>query len=281
MESGLSMARFSDRLGITKPPTELQLEKMNDELRASLWNVIAITVDDKWSETLSHLFIHYFRKPIDTLPEYVHECRAWLLKVFEESSWYEVYNLVEHVWANIEVLSNRRLNQRLFEIALNRVLERELSGYRAIDGKFVPITDKHEIESIRRAASEPVSLGFEGAAQHIASAFNLLSKKPEPDYRNSIKESISAVESICKRLAGEKSGGLDRALAKLSEKIPLHGSLKSGILSFYGYTSDESGIRHGMLEKGNVGFAEAKFMLIACSAFVNFLIDKARQVKLP
>jgi hypothetical protein len=32
-----------------------------------------------------------------------------------------------------------------------------------------------------------------------------------------------------------------------------------------------------MLEEPNVGFDEAKFMLVACSAFVNFIIAKADQ----
>jgi len=39
--------------------------------------------------------------------------------------------------------------------------------------------------------------------------------------------------------------------------------------------SDENGIRHAILEELNIGFDEAKFMLITCSALVNFIISKA------
>ena len=81
--------------------------------------------------------------------------------------------------------------------------------------------------------------------------------------------------SIVKQLTGEEGGGLDKALAKLEEKIKFHGAFKSGLLSLYGYTSDEHGIRHAILEERNVGFDEAKFMLVSCSALVNFLISKA------
>lgn len=42
----------------------------------------------------------------------------------------------------------------------------------------------------------------------------------------------------------------------------------------------EDGIRHAILEEPNVGFHEAKFMLVACSAFVNFLISKAEAASL-
>jgi hypothetical protein len=51
--------------------------------------------------------------------------------------------------------------------------------------------------------------------------------------------------------------------------------MRQGFLSLYGYTSDEDGIRHAILDESTVGFDEAKFMLVSCSAFVYFLIGKA------
>jgi len=57
----------------------------------------------------------------------------------------------------------------------------------------------------------------EGVAERIDTALALLGKKPEPDYRNSIKESISAVEAVVKLLTGEKSGGIDKAIAVLEK----------------------------------------------------------------
>jgi hypothetical protein len=54
--------------------------------------------------------------------------------------------------------------------------------------------------------------------------------------------------------------------------------LKRGFDSLYGYTSSADGIRHAFSdEKINVGFDEAKFMFVACSAFVNYL--KSKMVK--
>jgi len=45
-------------------------------------------------------------------------------------------------------------------------------------------------------------------------------------------------------------------------------------MKLYGYTSDEDGIRHAILNDPELGFAEAKFMVVSCSAFVNYLIAK-------
>jgi len=51
--------------------------------------------------------------------------------------------------------------------------------------------------------------------------------------------------------------------------------MKSAFSALYGYTSDEGGIRHALIEKNSqVQIEDARFMLIACSAFVNYLISK-------
>jgi len=54
----------------------------------------------------------------------------------------------------------------------------------------------------------------------------------------------------------------------------LHNALKTGFSAIYGYTSDAEGIRHALLDKSDLKFDDAKFMLVACTAFVNYLIGK-------
>ena len=78
-----------------------------------------------------------------------------------------------------------------------------------------------------------------------------------------------------KKLTGEKGGGIGPALDALDKKIDLHPAFKEGINKLYGYTCDEDGIRHPILDKETVGFAEAKFMLVACSALVNYILAEA------
>jgi len=54
----------------------------------------------------------------------------------------------------------------------------------------------------------------------------------------------------------------------------VHPALRNGYSSLYGYTSDEGGIRHGLLEADTITFSDAKFFLVVCSAFVNLVEDK-------
>jgi len=164
----------------------------------------------------------------------------------------------------------------LFQKLANAALEEHLAGYRFIEGSITPISSEAEISAIEEAISLAQENELLGAAKHINTAIVHLAKKPEPDFRNSIKESISAVESVAKQLVGQKAGGLKAALTKLKSKnVYLHPAFEEGLLKLYGYTSDADGIRHALLEEPKVGFDEAKFMLVTCSAFVNFLIAKA------
>ena len=148
-------------------------------------------------------------------------------------------------------------------------------GYRFISGVLSPISNPVETTEISGAIESSYRKGLHGAHQHLETALKLLGKKPEPDYRNSIKEAISAVESVSKQLSGSDAPGLSGALAALESKMEMHGALKSAFIKLYGYTSDEDGIRHAILEEINVGFDEAKYMIVACSAFVNYLSAKA------
>ena len=71
-----------------------------------------------------------------------------------------------------------------------------------------------------------------------------------------------------------KEATLGNMLKKLENKgIEIHGALKSAFEKLYGYTSDANGIRHaGDLGGASSTFEEAKFMLVSCCAFINYLI---------
>lgn len=53
-------------------------------------------------------------------------------------------------------------------------------------------------------------------------------------------------------------------------------ALKDGFLKIYGYSSDADGIRHAMSDVPTLTESDARFMLVSCSAFANFLIERAK-----
>ena len=189
-------------------------------------------------------------------------------KVIMEAPYKEVLDLLWYICYWLSVATNKCFN--IFQKRFNDLFEREYVGYRFITGKIVPITDKIEMQEIEKAVQTP----FEGARAQLQKALGFLSDREHPDYKNCVKESISAVESVCKVLANDPKAELGKALKSLiANGLNIHGSLKSAILALYGYASDEGGIRHAEREtESTVTFEEAKFMMVTCSAIVNYLV---------
>jgi hypothetical protein len=127
-----------------------------------------------------------------------------------------------------------------------------------------------EVESVETALQSPI----DGIRVHFAKALQLYSNRDSPDFPNSVKESISAVEAACKELTGLRDATLGKALNALHAKQPLHQDLKDALSKLYHWTSDHGGIRHSIKDAQKVERADAQFMLVTCSAFVNYLLTR-------
>src|SRR5262249_33769768 len=148
--------------------------------------------------------------------------------------------------------------------AVNAIMEHCRLGYRVVDRKVIcPIGSDEERHTIERAFADLLSVNAQGARAHLRKAAEALSAG---QYADSLRESIHAVESVAEML--EPSGEFSKAMAKLESKTSIHGALKRGFTSIYGYTSNEQGIRHSLVDdpEANVDETDALFMLGACAA---------------
>lgn len=269
--------RFSQRKGFKTILEIIQVDGMNSDLRNSIWNVLnhhtmqqydeiaMLSWDSKPDPFAYHLWADFFKKPVNSIPNTKGGILKAIYEFFSSCEWYEVYDFVEYVlnYVNTEKVNN----------VVNGILERELSGYRFVGGVITAITDKQEIEMLESALADE---DFPSVRNHLRRALEFLSDRETPDYRNSIKESISAVESLAKIITGDPKTTLGSALANMesSGKIRLHKSLRTAYSSLYGYTSDEGGIRHAMLEEPDLSASDARFFLVICTSFVNYLKSK-------
>ena len=159
---------------------------------------------------------------------------------------------------------------------IDMLLEHCHSAYRIIDdGKtFAPISSSEDAAAVNRAFSDLAASEFHGARAHLRTAAEMLT---EGNAADSIRESIHAVESVA-RLMGSKNS-LAGALQKLKANRIVHPALERGFNSLYGFTSDEKGIRHPLLDDGDakVDETDAMFMIGACSAFVSYLINRSKE----
>src|SRR5262249_1603017 len=147
------------------------------------------------------------------------------------------------------------------------------SAYRFVGEILAPITSDLEVSTIEESMN--LSDTFSGARSHIRHAVALFAQKPKPDYRNAVKEAMSAVESVVRIVTGSKKATVGDALRKLEEAKPMHPAFKQAMDKLYGYTSDEGGIRHSLIDLDKVDEVDAKFMIVTCSAFVNFCVQRS------
>lgn len=270
---------FSEKFGhkLAKP---IQYESISDALRVRIWNLFY----------LSEIQVGGFSSPrisrelsgktaievivADKLGFNISSTKKFsILEQLEyylihDSHWFEVYDFIEiHLLSIEEKYRKERIQQ------YNDLLEEEKVGYRVISGQVVPITNSSEIQEIECI----VNCKYESVATHMKKALTLYADLKKPDYENSIKESISAVEAMCCVITGISGtqATLGNTLKKLKDNgIHIHTAMEKAFLSLYGYASDESGIRHGGIDFTNAPAEDAKYMLISCSAFINYLIEK-------
>lgn len=287
------MKWFSERYGYTKPSDVIIREQITREIQNAMCSAFDVLPDlfDKagarygeydyidverflWTQVLNE------RESKFSEGRNYHIVSTWYIEN-SEKQWYEKLELIEKVIDYLIRLSSNYDKRYYREVVnafterLNSDFERLHFAYRIVDNKIVEISSKAEIESIEKALTDSPS----NIREHLNKALQHYAKRPEGDYRNSIKESISAVEAWCREKTGETT--LGPALSKLEKKgVTLHPMLKQAFDKLYFYTNDkETGIRHALMDETGTympNAEEAMFMLVSCSAFINYLNVKEK-----
>lgn len=269
---------FSERYKYKNIP-DIQMESMDGLLRNGLWNMLAV---HSWNKVQPDIVCRYkLSNPLNQ------EIRDLCFQLFEEygirielewDDWVAVRKLIETRFSHFKwnkvydfmefVAKHHKGDTKDFFAGCNRVLERHNAAYRFIGGIITRITEQQEVEEIELALDSACQV-----STHLRQSIEMLFNREKPDYRNSIKESISAIESLVCIIVGEK-GTLGDLIRKLEDEIGLHKTLIQAFSKLYGYTSDADGIRHALWEPENVKFEDAKFFLVVCSAFINYVKAK-------
>lgn len=282
---------FSERIGKPTCITTVQLNEFDDHTRTQISNQLFKLLDyifsnqDEYSvgmyqdpaSNMGSDFCKALRADVLGYSVFLHsfDIIRWdrefdrIDNVIAQAPYNEVLDVIEYCYYWVTHRSDP-LIKTTWKNAFNMLFRQEYVGYRFVSDQIVPVTDELEIREIEQACKTP----FDGARTQLQKALGFLSDRENPDYKNCVKESISAVESVCKVISGNEKATLKDALNSLiSNGMNIHGSLKSATLALYGYASDEGGIRHAEREtESTVTFEEAKFMMVTCSAIVNYLV---------
>lgn len=271
------MALFSQRKGIHPIMKPFQTASLDEETRNQIWSILYLMIFKKYhpeypysqidanakrvESFLRAIWTWYLKYPADSLEDPT-ICIHTIKGIIFDGVYFEVLDLIEWIIKNYVDSDVDKIKD-----AINHLLQRESCGFRIVNEEIVEITSEEEIKEIEKA-SETIS----PYSTHLKRALELLADKKSPDYRNSAKESISAVEAICREVCRNDKATLGDALKKLRSEIAVNPVFQSAMSKLYGFVSDDGGIRHSLLESSSViNYSDAKYFLVSCSAFVNYI----------
>lgn len=284
------MALFSERYGYIKPSEVIIRERITPEIQNAILNCYdrmkAVLPFINYSSLEMYLWTNFLNKrDVDFNEDTLFDKSIVFTEYIEDSNneWYKKLDLIQLTIEYLYKPSKRNYIQdyvdsfpdiAIFFIAqLNSEFKRLNSAYRIVNKEIAEITSEHEIVAIEEALNNSKS----NIREHLSKALVLYALKPIGEYRNSIKESITAVEAISRNITGDKVLNF----AKMEKKgVVIPSVLRQAFEKLYGYTNDEkTGIRHALMddEGSYVPQAEeALFMLVSCSAFINYLNKKVK-----
>jgi len=273
---------FSQRYGLVPAPTVLSYKDISKKLWVDLFNTLQRICSEviRKEDLAEEIWMHFHHEPISDYPY-----TSWgnplsigqLVNYTRESLDREgltcsarVYDLIEFVHNTIFFMDRNR--QSLRE-GVNEDFARNFASVKMIDGFITPISDEEQAREIEMAMQGPLS----EVNSQLHTALELLADRDQPNYRDSIKNSISAVETMCRKITKNNTATLGSTLKQLrSSGLVLHPALLEAFEKMYGYTSDDrSGIRHAMMDENKLDVEDARYMLVICSAFINYLVVKA------
>ncbi|MGO6834998.1 AbiJ-NTD4 domain-containing protein [Rhizobium ruizarguesonis] len=268
---------FGQAEGTSPLPSQQQLKSVSPETRAALWVVIYESlyfynrsISGEWAVILRDWHVTREFRAIDDFSGGYASVVPKLKDLFFNGSYVEIFDFLQFS------IRHQKRPHRLAETTAY-ILTKTKAAYRLEGKTFFPVQSEEDAATVSRAFRDAAD--HRGALQHLK---NSAEAATTGAWAESITQSVHAVEAISKLLA-PGTNTLRPALDELEKHHKIHGALKNGFLRIYDFTSDEKGLRHSLLDKeaSDVDESDALFMLGACSAFVSYLVAKARAADLP
>ena len=289
---GFYSLTFSQREGKAALPEPMRLEHLSDDFRRSVWfhadqaigkssTLLGVAMDGNYRQSAFRSLIQRYLFEVvgqqhDTIDDRHDEHRDLLRVTILRMEYDAVLSLIEFLLRNTALESDPILSKLRKE--LEGIFDRVPVAYavQTMQGlpTIIPRASQGSGDATMRAVEAVKQKGPEGAEAHFRDAAEHINAKR---YADSIRESISAVESVARTIDPKASATLGPALTSLEKAGVLkHGVFKEALQKLYGYTNSEEGIRHCLMDEGkaDVDLEEAVFMFSACAAFSAYLLNR-------
>ena len=272
---------FRQRYGYEDLPSPMKAGELSDDFRRELWNLLWRFICDnthhsyyggssynaQFSGFLIRILGKYAKQTEDTISTEYDQTNSRLKRVVLDGNPKHLLPLVEFMAGDHFTPEGllKKLSTLFDEHRAAYRIDITERPYRIFKRTSVEESDAtlHSIERLKDHGFEPALAHLRHAAEHMHIG----------QFADSIADSVHAVESVARSIApGENTLGKTLNKLKTEGKIE-HSSLIQGFLKIYGYTSDEGGVRHALInsDTANVDETLALFFYNACAAFAGYL----------
>ena len=277
---------FSQAQGYEELPEPLNLGELPTEARVQIWNALYFWLSpstrsresawgrswymiDPWLSILERVHAVHDGNPADEWDSGFTPVREGMRARIERQAFNRVFDLIQFIMRDSQC-------PRDFVLHMCTVFGNCRLAYVIDSGPsptIFPAATTEEGEAVLSSLRALDQGGLRGGASHLRKSAECIN---QGDWADSIRESVHAVESVARQLDSKASSSLAPAVRSLEKRSALHPALKQAWSKLYGYSSDEQGIRHALLdrEQASVGMDEAVFMLGACASFASYLWRK-------
>ena len=225
-------------------------------------------------------FIALIRDEADTW-DYDNESQwAALNHHLKECAWGEFYDFIEHlgkllITKDAEGPFDDPEHFKDYQTQVNALFQEDGIGWSLNDQaqlyRQVPKSLAKRIE----ATESLLTTRFDIARQHYQKAQSYLHQHPI-DEANSIKEIVSAIESVA-RTVSPKASTLGDAVKLMRKDTRYAPNLIDALEKLYAYSNATPLVRHGHAKVGRPRLVEAELALFLGTAFIRYIIDVSRE----
>lgn len=197
----------------------------------------------------------------------------YIPEVVKQCHWYQCYDILEE----IATITKEQLGQESLEEfsgGVNAILAREGMAWKLEQGKIVRRYNPIVEEQIKKVHMLLVAPEFTGPDEQFEKAVGHLSKRPNPDEENCVKDAVGAMEAVANIVAGSNNKQLNDLLKEEPFKSGIHTTIKQAIEKLYAYRGAAPGASHGQVGPAVVGVEEAMWVLTTSAATILYFVSK-------
>lgn len=256
-------------------------------LRNSLWNLLFRVVSSTdfsrvaWTTVLRGACTAFFKEPIDELPLHDNDASRLALKErFLALPAPGLYDLFEFLLSD-QHAGLKEVDRKLIRRGVNELLEREGAAVRLFRDRFRPYQELLGYDEVAEAEGAVRLFDLAAAGRHLENAIEYLSRRPEPEGGNAVREALFAVAAVVLDAASRSAGPGDPApsvvvgsVAPAAAAARIPESLARGIEEILRRAHRVSGLPvEGEARKAEpLDPGEAHFLVVFASSLIRYLL---------